>query len=431
MKTLYIECNMGAAGDMLMAALYELLEEKEQFLTKMNALGLSDIQVKAEPAVSCGISGTRMAVQINGIEEENYTENTPDHHHHHDHEQGHHHHDHEPDHHHHDHDHHHHHHEADHHAHNTLDDILQLVAALPLPEKVIADISKVYAMLAAAEGSVHGKPAGQVHFHEVGMLDAIADIAGVCYAVSLLGAERIIVSPIHTGSGQVRCAHGIMPVPAPATAHLLKGIPSYGGEIKGELCTPTGAALLAYYGEQFGPLPVMITDRIGYGIGKREFSAANCVRVFLGDMPEHKTGSNGEILELCCTLDDMTPEALAYACEELQKAGALDVYVTPIHMKKGRSAMLLTVLCDPEQEEELAALILYHTTTIGLRVKKCGKYYLTTDYDTADTQYGQIRIKKASGYGVCKEKPEYEDVAKAAQAHGASFQEVWAAADRK
>ena len=236
MRTLYIECKMGAAGDMLMASLYELLEDKQGFLDTMNGLGLPGVQVEAQKSSSCGIAGTHMKVTVDGEEElepaggaehgqDAGQEHSGAEHDHGSAEDGH-----DP--------------EHDHH-HATPGHIADLINSLKLPEKVKGQARAVYRAIAEAEAKAHGCSAGDVHFHEVGALDAVADVTGVCYAIYLLHPERIVVSPIHVGSGTVRCAHGIMPVPAPATAALLTGVPIYGGKIQGELCTPTGAALLA------------------------------------------------------------------------------------------------------------------------------------------------------------------------------------------
>ena len=410
MKTLYIECNMGAARDMLMSALYELLEDKESFLNTMNSLGLPGVHLEAASAVTSGISGTHMTVTVHGEEEDEHL-----HHHEHDHE-----HDHEHEH-HHDHDHchdheHEHHHEHDHdHHHDHHHHIAHLIDHLPLPEEVKTHAKAVYDAIAQAEAKAHGCPVGEVHYHEVGALDAVADVAGVCYALYLLRPDKIVVSPIHVGSGTVKCAHGIMPVPAPATAALLAGVPTYGGEIKGELCTPTGAALLTHFAQSFGSMPVLNVEKVGYGVGTRQFEQANCVRAFWGESQE---GGNGEIVELVCNIDDMTGEALAFAGEQLLAAGALDVYSVPGTMKKGRPGHVLTVLCDAGKERELAQAVLRHTTTNGLRVRRCEKYFLTPGSKTVDTPWGTVRVKTAEGFGISHAKPEYEDAAALARANG-------------
>ena len=432
MKTLYLECNMGAAGDMLMAALYELLEDKQSFLDAMNSLGLPGVHLEAQGASTCGIAGTHMAVMVDGQEE---TEPAApeaagqDHLHHHGEE--HHHHDHEYDHghehghsheHHHDHDHDHGHGEEHHHHHHaTPGHIGAVIDGLPLPQEVKAHARGVYDAIAQAEAKAHGCPVGDVHFHEVGALDAVADVTGVCYALSLLQPEQILVSPVHVGCGTVRCAHGVMPVPAPATANLLTGVPVYGGTVQGELCTPTGAALLAHFAQKFGPMPVMVTKAVGVGVGTKEFEQANCVRAFWGETAQE---ANGEIVELVCNLDDMTPEALAFAASRLLEAGALDVYTVPGTMKKGRPGWVLTVLCGPAQEGELARKILAETTTNGLRARRCGKYFLTPGAGQVQTQWGPVGLKLAQGFGLTHVKPEFEEAAALARKNGVSYQEV-------
>ncbi len=421
MKTLYLECNMGAAGDMLMSALYELLDDREGFVQTMNGLGLAGVHLTAEPSKTCGIAGTHMRVTVHGEEEHE----PDDHDHHHDHDHEHHHdHAHDHDHHHHDHDHTHDDHDhgpAHHHHHATPGHIAAVIDRLDLPEAVRQHARAVYDAIAQAEAKAHGCPVGDVHYHEVGALDAVADVTGVCYAMYLLHVDRVIVSPVHVGSGTVRCAHGIMPVPAPATANLLAGVPAYGGAVQGELCTPTGAALLTHFADAFGPMPVMRTQKVGIGIGTKQFEQANCVRAFLG---ETDAQPGGEIVELVCNLDDMTPESLALACERLLADGALDVYTTPGTMKKGRAGQVLTVLCAPNRVAELAERVLAVTTTNGLRVRRCDKYFLQPTMRTVSTAWGQVRVKTAQGYGVTHVKPEFDDVAAIARANGLSYETV-------
>lgn len=412
MRTLYIECKMGAAGDMLMASLYELLEDKQGFLDTMNGLGLPGVRLEAQKSSSCGIAGTHMKVTVHGEEEHEPAEGH-DHEHNEDADHGHdstgeHSHEHG-----HDHDHEHH--------HATPGHIADLINGLKLPEKVKGQARAVYRAIAEAEARAHGCPVGDVHFHEVGALDAVADVTGVCYALYLLKPERIVVSPIHVGSGTVRCAHGVMPVPAPATAALLTGVPIYGGAIQGELCTPTGAALLAHFADSFGEMPLMAVKDTGIGIGTKTFEQANCVRVFLG---EEKEETEDMILELVCNIDDMTPEALAFACTRLMELGALDVYTVAGTMKKGRPGHVLTVLCRPEKEEELARHILTQTTTNGLRVRRCGKYFLAPGMGKVRTRWGDVRVKTAKGYGITHMKPEYEDVAEVARRENLPYQRV-------
>ena len=409
MKTLYLECKMGAAGDMLMAALYELLDQdqREEFLRTMNHLGLPGVEVAPVPAKTGGIAGTHMQVTVHGREEHEH-----DHHHEHDHEHGH------------DHEHHHDH----HHHHATPGHIAELIDGLPLPQAVKDQARSVYAAIAQAEAQAHGCAVGDVHYHEVGALDAVADVTGVCYALHLLDVDCVTASPVHVGSGTVRCAHGIMPVPAPATAALLKGVPIYGGAIQGELCTPTGAALLKTFVQSFGPMGEMEVEKIGYGIGTKEFEQANCVRAFLG---EEEPQNCGDILELVCNIDDMSPEALAFACARLLEGGALDVYTTPGTMKKGRPGWVLTVLCKPDHEQELVRQIFLHTTTNGLRSRLSQKLYLKPDIRQVQTQWGPVGVKIAKGFGVTHAKPEFEDVAALARENGLPYQTVFQAALRQ
>lgn len=404
MRTLYIECNMGAAGDMLLAALYELLEDKSAFLDTMNGLGLPGVHLEAVPGTTCGIAGTHMRVTVHGEEE-----HEPAAGHGHGHAHGH------------DHAHPHEHAHAHAHHHATPGHIAEIIDGLTLPDAVKQHARWVYDAIAVAEAKAHGCPVGDVHYHEVGALDAVADVTGVCYALHLLQPERVVVSPIHVGSGTVRCAHGVMPVPAPATANLLTGVPIYGGAVQGELCTPTGAALLTHFAASFGPMPVMSVEAAGVGIGTKTFEQANCVRAFLGETVDE---TNGEIVELVCNIDDMTPEALAFASARLLDLGALDVYTVPGTMKKGRPGHVLTVLCRREQEGEMARQVLAQTTTNGLRVRRCGKYFLTPGAGEAATQWGPVRVKWARGFGITHCKPEYDDVARLAREHGVPFQQV-------
>jgi len=313
--------------------------------------------------------------------------------------------------------------------HRRLKDVYALLDGLALSGKTRENAKAVYAAIAAAEGRVHGKSSDLVHFHEVGALDAIADVAGVSLAMERLGVEKVICSPIHVGAGTVRCAHGVLPVPAPATAAILEGIPTYGGEIQGELCTPTGAALLRHFADEFGDMPILDSARKGVGLGSRDFGRANALRCTLGEEKEAQ-GPNGEAVELRCNLDDMTAEALAFACEKLEEAGALDVSVQPLFMKKGRSGQLLCVLCRKEDADALAALILRHTSAIGLRRFDCVRYTLERETVTEQTSLGPLRVKRSHGYGVSKEKYEYEAMAAAARAHGLSYAEAEALVKR-
>ena len=385
MRTLYLDCGMGAAGDMLTAALLELLPDPDGFLAELNNLGIPGVVTTRQSAVKCGIAGTHVTVTVDGAEEGD------DHH-------GHHHH---------------------HHSHPA--DIEALVREqLHLPEQVRADVLAVFGLLAEAESHVHGVPVTDIHFHEVGTMDALADITAVCMLMRRIAPDRVAASPVHTGYGTVHCAHGILPVPAPATAWLLQGIPACGGEIEGELCTPTGAALLKYFVNDFGPMPVMKTRAIGYGMGKKDFPAANCIRAMLG---EDDTPSD-TVTELSCNVDDMTAEAVAFAVEKLFAGGARDVYTVPVGMKKGRPGTLIRVLCRREDTDAIVRLIFRHTTTIGIRAASLGRYVLERRIETVDTPYGPVRRKVSVGYGVERVKYEYDDLSRLADRQGISLEKA-------
>ena len=469
MKLLYLDCGMGAAGDMLGAALAELLPEAERdtFVTEINDAGIPGAKVSLEPSIKCGITGTHLTVTVNGEEEEVH-----DHQHEHEHDDHHHHghHDHE---HHHEHAHSHdghthaHDHSHGHHAHRSLHDIQHIINDLKLPESVRQDILAVYKLIAEAESKAHDKPVSEIHFHEVGTMDAIADIASVCLLLHKLAPDQIIASPIHVGSGQVKCAHGILPVPAPATAYILKDVPIYGGQIQGELCTPTGAALLKHFVSRFGEMPMMTPKSTGYGMGKKDFPAANCVRIILGESFAETLGGAfaDTICELACNVDDMTGEDIAFAVETFLESGALDAFTIPCTMKKGRPGVLLTVLCREADQESVAQLMLRHTTTLGVRIttkdrrilarteSECripkevlrsaaaeaatggpaenASTKLSDNPAKADAQASEttgadltIRYKTSSGSGITRTKYEHDDLARIARSHGLTLEQV-------
>ena len=382
MKILYLDCFMGCAGDMLTAALLELFDDPIAILTEMNALGIPSVKFIREKSIKCGITGTHIRVFVHDEEEC---------------ECGHH-----------------------HHHHSGMADIAHIVEHLALSQKVKQQVLDIYQIIAQAESKVHGVPVEQIHFHEVGAMDAIADITAVCYLMDKLGVEKIFASPVHVGSGQVRCAHGLLPVPTPATALILQGVPIYGGEVKGELCTPTGGALLKYYVNQFGDMPTMTVSAIGYGMGKKDFDRPNCVRAMVGETADQ----TDDVLELSCNLDDMTGEGIGFAMEQLMDAGALDVFTTAIGMKKNRPGIMLTVLCRPEDKEKLLPLIFRHTTTLGVRENRLHRYILDRKTETVQTPYGPVRQKIATGYGVERKKYEFEDIARLARKNGLSLKDI-------
>ena len=382
MRTLYIDCSMGCAGDMLTAALLELHPDKDDFLSRMNAALGGKAVLSASPDSKCGLRGTHVTVLINGDEEGEKT---------------------------------HHHHE-----HTSITEIMAFIDSVPLDEAIRENAKKVYSIIAEAESRVHGHPMENVHFHEVGSLDALADVLSVCALMHELAPERILASEVNVGSGTVRCAHGVLPVPAPATELILRGVPIYSGQIKSELCTPTGAALLKYFVSEFVAMPTMKIENAGCGTGKKNFECANVVRAFIGE-----TADEGDrIIERACNLDDMTPEELAFAMEELFSLGALDVYFTNIGMKKSRPGVKLTCMCREKQRERMLECIFKHTTTLGVREYACKRYELGRSEKAVRTQDGEVRVKISSGYGVVREKAEYEDLAALARKSGKTIAQI-------
>jgi uncharacterized protein (TIGR00299 family) protein len=462
---------MGAAGDMLTGALLELLPDADSFLRALNALGIPGVKVQMEKVTKCGLLGTHVSVRVNGAEEEpvdvlHHHDHAHDHEHFHNHDHGH---SHDDDHHGYDSDHEHvHHHAHVHpHVHRGMDEIREIIKGLPVSEKVRRDVLEVYGLIAEAESRAHGRPVEEIHFHEVGAMDAIADITAVCMLMERIAPDRVAASPVHVGSGHVPCAHGILPVPAPATAHILRGIPSYGGSIEGELCTPTGAALLKHFVNSFGAMPIMQTEAIGYGMGKKDFPMMNGMRALLGESLDeasadmgapagsegspnarvaskdgdgsepHAKGAFGKqedcadlhgdsVYELSCNVDDMTPEAVSFAMDRLFEAGALEVYTVPSGMKKSRPGVLLTVLCHAEEKNRLVREMMHHTTTIGIRETLCKRYTLERRTETVQTPLGAVREKISEGFGVTRHKYEFDDLADLARANALSLEEVLA-----
>ncbi|MDO4805499.1 MAG: nickel pincer cofactor biosynthesis protein LarC [Lachnospiraceae bacterium] len=415
MRTIYLDLGMGAAGDMLTAALLELLpaEEQEKLLADMNSMGIPNVEIVRECVPKNSIIGSRMRVTIHGEEE---GENIG----------------------------------CQHHHHVSMQDVEAIIDNLATRQEVKEDILAVYKIIAEAESRAHGAPVSEIHFHEVGMMDAIADVASVCLLMHTLAPARVIASPIHVGSGHVHSAHGILPVPAPATAYILEGVPIYGGKIKGELCTPTGAALVKYFADAFDDLPVMTVQAVGYGFGKKEFEQMNCVRAFLGEIWEHANPmfggkvsssadafenetapdiSNGQVVELVCNIDDMTGEEVGFACERLLASGAREVFTVAAQMKKFRPGIVLHVIADAWREEEMARRIFALTTTIGVRSSATKRYVLERMEETVRTPLGEVRRKMCSGYGVERNKWEYDDLAAIGREHGMSVREVQEALD--
>lgn len=423
MKILYLDLGMGAAGDMLAGALLALFpeDEQEKILYTLNHMGLDGVRIEASDAVRCGVRGTHVRVWADGREER--TEDV-----HGEGEEA------EPG------------HEgtdcaAGHHGHEHASwaEILRLIDGLKLPDRVRQDIREVYGRIAEAESTVHGVEVTEVHLHEVGMKDAVMDVAAVSLMIRQLKADRIIASPVRTGYGKVRCAHGILPVPAPATELLLRGRPSWAGDIEGEMCTPTGAALIGHFADESGRMPLMRPDRTGYGMGTKHFyegsqeggtEILNCLRAVIGEdisPAVRKAGLRGGedvpdvCAELSCNIDDMTGEEIAYALSRIRAAGAAEVFTAPVQMKKERPGVLLTALTAGESEEKVVSAIFRFTSTTGIRRKEIRRYVLERKVTERETALGPVRFKQSRGYGVCREKAEYEDLAGIAEREGISI----------
>jgi len=386
MKTLYLDCQMGASGDMIVGALLELAGDRERTLSELNSVGIPGVVFEARTLSKCGIAATHLSVLVNGHEEGAACEG-----HHHD-------------------AHHHHGHEAHHHEHRSLDDMLAIVDGLLLPPDVARRVREVYSLIAKAESRAHGREVGEIHFHEVGAMDAVADIVAACWLLERTGADEVVASPVNVGSGTVMCAHGELPVPAPATAILLEGVPTYSdGIIRGELTTPTGAALLKSFVSRFAAQPPMVVEAIGCGAGTKEFPRANFVRALLGTTCEEVTD---EVLELRFNVDDMTGEALAFASDRIFQAGALDVSFASVVMKKGRPGHIACVICRTADRDAVVRAIFANTSTLGVRELLCRRYEMERSIERVRLADGtEVRRKVVSGYGVRRAKWEADDVA--------------------
>ena len=375
MRTLYIDCRMGAAGDMLAASLLELQPNRAAALARLNALGIDGVVVSEERTTRGGLAGTLIDVSVHGEAEGEHHHDAHGHHHHH------------------------------HHA--TMAEIDGQIESLNASDTVKSHVRAVYQLIAEAESQAHGRPVAEIHFHEVGAKDAICDIASVATLLEALGPVQIVASVPEVGGGFAHCAHGAVPVPAPATANLLKGMAFSSGAADCELLTPTGAALLRHFATAFGPMPTMAVERIGIGCGHRELNGrANVVRTFLGEMSGRAEGPNEKVVELKANIDDMTGEDIAFACDRLRAEGAKDVALIPVIMKKGRPGHILVVIAAEADADRLAAAILRETSTFGVRRTDCSRYALNRRIERGEDG---VRVKYGEGYGVSKSKREFED----------------------
>jgi uncharacterized protein (TIGR00299 family) protein len=368
MKTIaYFDCFSGASGDMILGALLDAGLDLEYLQQALAKLGLSHYDVGKKAVVKNGISGSQALV------------NVEEHHH--------------------------------RHHHRHLADITAIIEKSSLAEAVKKDSVRIFTRLAEAEANVHNTSRESIHFHEVGAMDAIIDVVGAVIGLHALGIDAIICSPLHVGCGTVQCAHGTLPIPAPATAELVRGKPIYSSGVQGELLTPTGAAILTTLADDFGSLPPMTIERIGHGAGSAELSIANLLRVFIGSVPQPETRFDTEQTATIETaIDDMDPQMYDYLIDKVLQMGALDIFCTAIQMKKNRQGTLVTILCRPEMVATLSEFLFRETTTIGLRWRLDNRFKLQRDVITVETRYGRIRCKMAThGEELINIKPEYDD----------------------
>jgi uncharacterized protein (TIGR00299 family) protein len=367
MKIAYFDCFAGASGDMILGALLDAGLSLEHLKQELAKLELSHYDIGKTDVVKNGISGSQALVHVE-----------QDHHHHH---------------------------------HRHLADIAAIIEGSTLAPDIKRDSIKIFKRLAMAEAKVHNTTPENIHFHEVGAMDAIIDVVGGVIGLHALGIETIICSPLHVGSGTVECAHGTLPVPAPATAELIQGKPIYATEVDGELLTPTGAAILTTLASGFGPLPQMTIERIGYGAGTADRSIANMLRVLIGsDTDLDQTFAVEQTATIETTIDDMNPQVYDYLIEKVLQMGAMDIFCTSVQMKKNRRGTLVTILCKPEMVTPLSEFLFRETTTIGLRWRMDNRFTLERNFIAVKTRFGEISCKAAiQGDELVNVMPEYEE----------------------
>jgi hypothetical protein len=415
-KTLYFDCFSGASGDMVIGALLDLGLPIDALRGALGSLAIDYGGVSSERVLRAGVAATKFRVHA---EEAAHAEREHAHSHSHSHSHSH---DHGHDHSHsHEHTHSHgqdHSHEHAHaHEHHSLKEIAGYISRSALSSAAKQRAVRMFERLAEAEAAIHQMPVERVHLHEVGAVDSIIDIVGAVYGLEWVGADAIVSSPLNVGSGTVECAHGTFPVPAPATASLLKGVPIYAGEIAKELVTPTGALIVTEFASSYGPLPPMRAAAIGYGAGTRDFPGnPNVLRVFLGE--DAAAGPTDRIVSIECEIDDMNPQLFGPLMDRLSEAGAVDVFYAAVQMKKGRPGTLVTVLAPPDRREAIAAVLFAETTTIGVRYQEMMRDVLDREMRVVETPLGPIRFKVASRGGrVLNASPEFDDCARIAEQH--------------
>jgi hypothetical protein len=409
-KTLYFDCFSGVSGDMVLGALLDLGLPLDDLRAALGSLADGLGAVSASRVLRSGIAATKFSVDVGSHEATGGAHAHAHDHHHHDHS------------HHHRHDHAHEHAHA--HDHRTLKEINALIAGSALSAEARGRATHLFERLAEAEAAIHAMPIEQIHLHEVGAVDSIVDIVGAVYGLEQIGADRIVSSPLNVGSGTVHCAHGVFPVPAPATARLLSGVPVYAGDVRMELVTPTGALIVTDYADGYGPMPAMRIGRIGYGAGDRDpKNHPNVLRMILGES-DASTHAH-RVVEMACEIDDMNPQLFGPLMEQLLKAGALDVCYAAVQMKKSRPGTLVTVLAHPQDREKLTGILFAETTTIGVRYQEMMRECLEREMVSVETPLGPVRFKVARRNGrMLNAKPEFDDCARIAAEKGLAVKDV-------
>lgn len=409
-KILYFDCFAGISGDMCLGALIDLGLDPSAVLAELKKLGVKGYDIEIQKINRFSISGTDVKVTLNGetdcVHEHDHE---PEMHAEHDHEHTH------------GHEHSHHHDEKE----RTLSNIVHIIRSSGISERAKKIAIGVFGEIAKAEAAVHGTLLSEVHFHEVGAVDSIVDIVGTAICIDMLHVDRIVCSPVHEGQGFVNCQHGKLPIPVPAVIKMLggSGISIVTEDIQAELVTPTGFGILKTVSEGCGKIPGMLVEGVGYGFGKTETGRLNALRVILGTASEQTERDRVVLMET--NIDDATGEALGYAMGKLLEAGALDAYFTPIQMKKNRPAVMLSVLCRPDDAEKLSDIVFRETSTIGIRMQELDRVTLKREIRTVQTELGKIRVKLVSVRGLERVQPEYEDCAKIAKEKGLPLNEVY------
>jgi pyridinium-3,5-bisthiocarboxylic acid mononucleotide nickel chelatase len=439
-KTLYFDCFSGASGDMVLGALLDLGLPLDDLRGALGSLALQGIDIGADRVLRAGVSATKLRVADSRQESGDIRQQTADrtqdtadrtqdtghrtqeheghgeggpgghgkrnhHHHGHDHGGAH----------------------SHHHDHHSLEEIAVAIGRSALSPESRGRAIHMFERLAEAEAAIHAMPVEKVHLHEVGALDSIIDIVGSVYGLDQLGTDAVASSPLNVGGGTVTCAHGVFPVPAPATARLLQGVPIYSGDVQMELVTPTGALIVTEYAKAYGPLPAMTIDRIGYGAGDRDPKRhPNVLRLLLG---KTAATSSHRVVEIVCEIDDMNPQLFGPLMDRLLAAGAVDVFYAAVQMKKNRPGTLVTVLAPPDKREMLSGILFAETTTIGVRYQEMTRDCLEREIVTVETPLGAIRFKVARRAGqVLNASPEFDDCARIATARSLPVKEVQAVA---